>query len=73
MAAYIGSLFPAIKKWKYVKYERGKYPYQSAVDLLQQGLIPTFDGSKWRLHAGLKALPVLEISKEELMEETKRQ
>jgi len=30
------------------------------------GFVPSFDGKTWRLHAGLKAKVVFEISAEEL-------
>jgi hypothetical protein len=53
--AYTGSLFPNIKKWKYIKHRKGEYPYQPAVDLWKQGLVPSFDGKTWRLHGGPKA------------------
>jgi len=53
--AYIGSLFPNIKQWKYIEHEKGKYPFQSCVDLWKKGLVPIFDGSIWRLHGSEKA------------------
>jgi len=49
--AYIGSMFPNIEKWKYVDHKPGEYPFQSAVDLWKQGLVPSFNGSIWRLHS----------------------
>jgi len=52
--AYIGSLFININKWKNVKHKHGEYPFQSCVDLWMVGLIPSFDGIKWRLHGGPK-------------------
>ena len=42
--AYAGSLFLI-----------PEYPYQSVVDLWQQGLVTSFDGKKWRLYGGKKA------------------
>ena len=54
VGAYIGSLFPAIKKWKYIDHRRGHYPFQPAVDLWKIGLVPSFDGKVWRLHGGKK-------------------
>lgn len=53
VGAYIGSLFPNIKKWKYVKKTKD-YPFQSAVDLWKMGLVPSYDGKVWRLHGGKK-------------------
>jgi len=50
--AYIGSLFPKIKKWKYIKHQKNEYPFQPAVDLWRVGLVPSFDGKIWRLHGG---------------------
>ena len=64
--AYITSLFPNIKKWKYIDHEEGVNPFQSGIDLWNMGLIPSFYGNVWRLHKGKKAEVVLEISMEEL-------
>ena len=44
---YAGSLFvPVVKQWK------TQYPFQDAVDLWYDGLVPSFDGETWRLHGG---------------------
>ncbi len=59
--AYIGSLFPGIKKWKYIKHKEGEYPFQPCVDLWKRGFVPSFDGKIWRLHSGEKAKVVLEL------------
>ena len=53
--AYIGCLFTNIKQWKYVDHPEGTYPFQSAVDLWNRGLVPSFDGKIWRLHSGINA------------------
>jgi len=53
--AYVGSMFPNIKKWKYIDHKPGEYPFQSAVDLWKQGLVPSFNSKTWRLHGGEKA------------------
>lgn len=50
--AYVGSLFPNIEEWKYVDHEPGVYPFQAGADLWRAGYVPSFDGGKWRLHAG---------------------
>ncbi len=74
--AYIGSLFPNIKKWKYVNNRKSPfqkikgYPFQSAVKLWKQGLVPSFDGLNWRLHAHKDARVVFKITKEKLMKYT---
>ena len=52
---YVGSFFPNIKKWKYIKHKKGQYPYQCCIDLWKQGLVPSFDGKVWRLHGGINA------------------
>jgi hypothetical protein len=52
--AYYGSLFD-IEEWKYIKHEKGVYPFESAVKLWKMGLVPSFDGKKWRLHGGKDA------------------
>ena len=64
--AYTGSLFPNIKKWKYIDHKKGVYPLQPAVDLWYAGLVPSFDGKTWRLHSGEKATIVYEIEKDKL-------
>jgi hypothetical protein len=63
--AYTGSFFN-IPVWKYVKHPKGKYPYQPLVTLWNQGLVPSFDGTTWRLHGGKKAAVLFSITKEEL-------
>ena len=63
---YISSLFPNIKKWKYINHKEGVNPFQSSIDLWHMGLVPSFDGNVWRLHKGEKAEVVLKITREEL-------
>jgi len=53
VGAYVGYLFTSVvEKWKYINHKKGEYPFQPAVDLWMQGLVPVFDGKKWRLHGG---------------------
>jgi hypothetical protein len=66
--AYISSLFPNIKKWKYIEHKEGVNPFQAGIDLWHMGLVPSFDGEVWRLHKGEKAEVVLEITRGELRE-----
>ena len=63
VGAYIGSLFHNITDWKYCKL---KNPWGSLRKLWLGGYVPSFDGKTWRLHAGLKAKVVFEITAEEL-------
>ncbi len=49
--AYTSSFF-SLPKRKYIRHPGGQYPFQSAVDLWMRGLVPSFDGNTWRLHAG---------------------
>jgi hypothetical protein len=51
--AYTGSFF-RLEKWA------DGYPYRCAVDLWEAGLVPSFDGVTWRLHAGPNADVVYE-------------
>ena len=54
--AYVGSLFiPIVRRWQYINYERGTYPFQPAVNLWKEGLVATSDGCGWMLHGGPKA------------------
>ena len=49
--AYTGHIFvPVVDTWKYVTPFEGQYPFQPAVNLWMQGLVPSFDGKRWRLH-----------------------
>ncbi len=52
--AYFGSLFRLPRSaWKYAEHIPGDgYPYQPAVDLWSQGLVPLYNGMTWRLHGG---------------------
>ena len=52
--AYFGSLFRLPRSaWKYAEHIPGDgYPFQPAVDLWHQGLVPSYDGMTWRLHGG---------------------
>ena len=47
--AYISSLFPNVKSWKYFESSSGN-PFQSGIDLWRGGYVPSFDGKVWRLH-----------------------
>jgi hypothetical protein len=52
--AYAGSLFRLPRSaWKNTEHIPGDgYPFQPAVDLWHQGLVPSYDGMTWRLHGG---------------------
>jgi len=57
VGAYAGSFF---------KHPRGKYPLAPTVKLWEQGLVPSFDGTTWRLHGGEDAKVLFSITAEEL-------
>jgi len=65
---YEGSLYKLKRnEWKYTEKIKTKgYPYQCLVKLWKQGLVPSFDGTTWRLHSGKNAKVIFEISQEEL-------
>jgi len=69
--AYVGSFFRLPRKsWKYTSKIKTKgYPFQPVVTLWEMGLIPSFDGTVWRLHGGKKAKVLFEISRKELKKE----
>ena len=56
VGAYISSMFPGIKRWKYIDHRKKPFksikgnPCRSAIKLWKMGLVPSYDGSKWRLH-----------------------
>jgi hypothetical protein len=54
VGAYSGSFFRLPRKsWKYTENIKTKgYPFQPCVDLWGMGLVPSFDGTTWRLHGG---------------------
>ena len=62
---YTGSFFK-LKKWKYVKHTKGEYPFTSVVELWEMGLVPSFDGEKWRLHGGKDGKVLFEITEKDL-------
>jgi hypothetical protein len=66
--AYFSSLFPNVKNWKYIDHKEGENPFQCGAELWRRGLVPSFDGDVWRLHAGEKMEVVYEIGREELEE-----
>jgi hypothetical protein len=43
-----------------------KYDFSPCVKLWEMGLVPSFDGTTWRLHTGKKAKVVFEINADEL-------
>jgi len=51
---YAGSFF-SIEKWQGIKHKKGVYPFQCCVDLWERGLVPSYDGTIWRLHSGKNA------------------
>jgi hypothetical protein len=63
--AYVGSFF-RIPVWKYVKHPKGKYPYQPLVTLWNKGIVPSFDGTTWRLHGGPEAEILFSITDKDL-------
>ena len=57
--AYIGSLFLGIETWKYNEHEKGKYPFQPAVELWKRGFIPVKVDGKWKLYHPRKDKPAV--------------
>jgi hypothetical protein len=68
VGACAGSLFNLKRKdWKYTEKLTGQsYPFQSAVDLWELGLVPSFNGTTWRLHGGPQAKVLFEIIEKNL-------
>jgi len=52
VGAYVASLFPGIESWHGIDHEPGVYPFADGAYLWRRGLVPSFDGTLWRLHAG---------------------
>ena len=57
--AYTASFFPEITEWKYVE-NLGPNPWEPCQKLWEMGVVPSFDGKTWRLHAGEKAEVIYE-------------
>ena len=57
VGVYYGSFFILYRNdWKYTeKIKTDQYPFLSSVKLWEMGLVPSFDGEKWRLHGGKDA------------------
>jgi hypothetical protein len=65
--AYVGSLFPSIKEWKYCEKVKAEgYPFQPVVDLWKQGLATSFYCKTWHLHGGEKTDELYTISETKL-------
>ena len=63
MGAYISSIFPNIKKWKYIDHKKGINPFQYGADLWKAGLVSSYSNGIWRLHSGEKAKIIYELKK----------
>ena len=64
--AYISSFF-ILKKWyNFETLEPFTNPFQSIIILWENGFIPSFDGTTWRIYKGQNAEIVFSITKEEL-------
>ena len=60
VVAYISSFF-ALDEWQLNGKTVRENPFQPAIDLWEAGLVPSFDGEIWRLHAGKDAQIVYEM------------
>ncbi len=65
--AYVAGYFTAVKDWEYYKGNTEGYPYQSTAELWAHGMMPSFDGTYWRLSSGPDAAVVLELTYDKLM------
>jgi len=57
VGAYLGSFFNLPRaEWKYTEHiKTPDYPFAMAIRLWELGLVPSFDGTIWRLHGGKMA------------------
>ena len=60
------SSFLELEKWHGIDHKEGENPFQCMIDLWEAGLVPSFDGKTWRIHAGKNARVIFEISEDEL-------
>jgi len=63
--AYTSTMF-TLQQWKYIEHKKGQNPFAIVLKLWDKGLIPSFDGTNWRLHTGKKAKVIFTITKNEL-------
>jgi len=63
--AYVSSFFK-LEKWKYIKHKPGKNPFQPCIDLWEMGIVPSYDGTHWRLHSGPTAKTIYKIHKNKI-------
>jgi hypothetical protein len=57
--AYVSGLFPRVTEWEYAE-TFGPDPWRPLLDLWYRGLVPSYDGTTWRLHQGPDAAVVYE-------------
>ena len=60
IGVYIASFF-SLDEWRVSGKPVYGTPFQPAIDLWEAGLVPSFDGEIWRLHAGKNARIVYEM------------
>jgi len=61
--SYISSFFE-LDNWDGIEHEQGVNPFQCCIDLWESGLVPSFDGSTWKLH-GHKGKVLFEMDRGE--------
>jgi hypothetical protein len=47
--AYTSDFF-GLDDWKYIDHKKGENPFNPCIELWKIGIVPSFDGEKWRLH-----------------------
>jgi hypothetical protein len=47
--AYISD-FMECENWEYIDHKPGENPFNPCIELWKQGIVPSYDGKKWRLH-----------------------
>ena len=69
VGGYISSFFDLPRdKWLYTEKIvcEGNNPFAPAIELWEMGIVPSFDGTTWRLHAGPKAEIIYQVTAAEL-------
>lgn len=69
MASVLNSVGAYVSSFFDIKYD---HDFFSCVKLWEMGLVPSFDGTTWRLHSGNKADIVFEITDKELRTERRK-
>jgi len=62
---YISS-FVRCDDWKHIKHDPGENPFKPIADMWERGIVPSYDGTTWRLHGGKEVKVLYEENESKL-------